>query len=131
VLLYHADTLDLIGILPFPEGLPRSLKFSRNGQLLIAGGGIGAKSGKIIAWNVLTGQRVTEVGEEFDEVLAADISPDQSHVALGTPLKVLKIYTTTDDSQEHAVKKHTDWIQAVAYSPDGKFLASGDRAGGL
>jgi hypothetical protein len=131
VLLYHADTLELIGILPFSEGLPRSLKFSRNGQLLIAGGGIGAKSGKVIAWNVLTGQRVAEVGEEFDEVLAADISPDQSHVALGTPLKILKIYTTSDGAQEHAVKKHTDWIQAVAYSPDGKFLASGDRAGGL
>src|SRR5688572_17082313 len=67
VLLYHADSLELIGVLPYPEGLPRSLKFSRNGQLLIAGGGVGAKAGKVIAWNILTGQRVAEVGEEFDE----------------------------------------------------------------
>jgi hypothetical protein len=131
ILLYHADTLELLGILPFPEGLPRSIKFSRNGQLLLAAGGIGAKSGRVVLWNVLTGQRVTDLGEEFDEVLAADISPDQSHVALGTPLKILKIYNTADGNQEQSVKKHTDWIQAVAYSPDGKLLASGDRAGGL
>src|SRR5688572_13760744 len=130
-LLHHPDPLELIGVLPYPEGLPRSLKFSRNGQLLIAGGGVGAKAGKVIAWNVTTGQRVAEVGEEFDEVLAADISPDQARIALGTPLKVLKIYQTADGAQEHAVKKHTDWIQAVAFSPNGSFLASGDRAGGL
>ena len=131
IVLYHADTLELLGILPFPEGIPYSLKFSRNGSLLIAGGGIGAKSGKVVAFDVATGKRVVEVGDEFDVVLAADLSPDQTRVALGTPLRTLKIYDTSDGSQEQAIKKHTDWIQAVAYSPDGRFLASGDRAGGL
>ena len=38
-----------------------------------------------------TGNRVAEVGDEFDAVLAADISPDQTHVALGSPRKTLKI----------------------------------------
>ncbi len=31
----------------------------------------------------------------------------------------------------HAIKKHTDWLTAIAYSPDGVLLASGDRQGGL
>ncbi|HEY7115101.1 MAG TPA: c-type cytochrome domain-containing protein [Tepidisphaeraceae bacterium] len=131
ILLYQTDTLELLGIIPFPEGIADSLHFSRNGSLLLAGGGIGAKSGKVIAFDVKSGKRVAEVGDEFDAVLASDITPDQTQVALGTPLKMLKIYNTSDGSLEQTIKKHTDWVQAVAYSPDGRFLASGDRAGGL
>jgi WD40 repeat protein len=131
VVLYNSATLDLLGVLPFPEGLPYSLKFSRNGSVLLAAGGIGAKSGKVVAYDVATGKRVAEVGDEFDAILTADVSPDQSQVAIGTPLKTLKILNTADGSTEQTIKKHTDWVQAVAYSPDGRFLASGDRAGGL
>ena len=40
-----AETLELLGVLPFPEGTPHVLKFSRNGSLLLAGGGHGGKSG--------------------------------------------------------------------------------------
>ena len=39
VLLYHAQTLDPLGVLPFPEGTPYVLRFSRNGRLLLCGGG--------------------------------------------------------------------------------------------
>jgi hypothetical protein len=131
IVLYNSDTLELIGILPYPEGIAYSLKFSANGSLLLAGGGIGAKTGKVVAFDVATGKRVAEVGDEFDAVIASDVSPDQTQVALGTPLKTLKIYNTSDGSLDHAMKKHTDWVEAVAYSPDGKYLASGDRAGGL
>lgn len=131
IVLYNTDTLELLGVLPFPEGIPASLRFSRNGSLLLAGGGIGAKSGRVVAFDVSTGKRVTELGEEFDVVLAADITPDQSHVALGTPLRTLKLYSTSDGSVEQSVKKHTDWVLAVAFSPDGKLLASADRAGGM
>src|SRR3954470_1776015 len=131
IVLFNADSLELIGILAYPEGIAYSLKFSQNGSLLLAGGGIGAKSGKVVAFDVASGNRVAEVGDEFDAVITADVSPDQSQVALGTPLRSLKIYNTSDGSVEHAIKKHTDWVQAVAYSPNGKYLAAGDRAGGL
>ena len=40
VLLYHTDTQELLGVLPFPEGNVFSVRFSRNGQLLLAAGGI-------------------------------------------------------------------------------------------
>ena len=50
-------------------------------------------------------------------------------VALGTPQDAEDLQHRRW-SQEHAIKKHTDWVEAVAYSPDGKYLASGDRAGG-
>ena len=37
VILYNTKTLDLAGVLPFPEGVPQSLKFSHNGSLLARG----------------------------------------------------------------------------------------------
>ena len=41
VLLYRTTDNHLVGVLPFPEGLIYVLKFSRNGDLLLAGGGRG------------------------------------------------------------------------------------------
>ncbi len=131
ILLYNTDTLELVGVLPFPEGEAHVLRFSRNGALLLAGGGHAGKSGKVVLWSVKTGERVIEVGDEQDAVLAADISPDQTQVALGGPSKVVRIYSTKDGKLIHEIRKHTDWITALEYSPDGVLLTSGDRVGGL
>jgi len=131
VLLYNTDTLELAGILPFPERRPTVLRFSRNGALLLAAGGQGAKLGRVVLYDVKSGDRATEIGEEYDQVLAADVNPDLSLVALGGPGKLVKIYDTKDGSLEHSIKKHTDWVTALEFSPDGAHLASGDRSGGL
>jgi WD40 repeat protein len=131
VLLYNTDTLDLAAVLPFPEGFPAVVTFSRNGSLLIAGGGVGAKLGHVVIWDVITGKRLIEVGDEFDTVLAADISPDQSLVALGGPSRLVKIFSASDGKMLCKMKKHTDWVTALCFTPDGKALLSGDRAGGL
>jgi WD40 repeat protein len=131
VVLYHSQTLELLGVLPFPEGVPYVLKFSRNGSLLLAGGGRGGKSGRVVVWSVTTGERIFAVGDEYDCVLAADISADQTQIALGGPSKVIRVYSTRDGKLLYEIKKHTDWIYALEFSPDGVLLASGDRNGGL
>src|SRR5579883_40370 len=131
VLLYHADTGDLLGVLPFPHGQINSLKFSRNGSLLLAAGGVGGQSGKAVLFTVETGETVIEVGNESDAVLAADVSADQTQIVVGGPSKVVRVYSTQDGSQVREIKKHTDWVTAVEYSPDGVLLATGDRNGGL
>jgi hypothetical protein len=131
VLLYNSDNLDLIGVLPFPEGTPHVLKFSRNGSMLLAGGGHDGKSGKVVVWSVTTGERIIAVGEETDAVLSADISPDQTQIALGGPSKMIRLFSTKDGKMVNEIKKHTDWVTAIEYSPDGVLLATGDRNGGL
>lgn len=131
VLLYHSDTLELLGVLPFPEGTPHVLKFSRNGSLLLAGGGHDGKSGRVAVWSVSKGERIFTVGDETDAVLAADISPDQTQIALGGPSKVVRLYSTKDGKLQQEIRKHTDWVTSLEYSPDGVLLASGDRNGGL
>src|SRR5439155_18890774 len=121
----------LLGTLPFEHGQVNVLKFSRNGLLLLAGGGRGGKAGKVVVWNVADGKPVVEVGDEHDAVLAADISADQTQIALGGPAKVIRVYSTKDGEKLREIKKHTDWVTAIEYSLDGVLLASGDRSSGL
>jgi hypothetical protein len=131
VLLYRTTDRHLVGVLSFPEGAIYVLKFSRNGDLLLAGGGRDGQSGIAVAWDVKKGNRVFEVGKEYDAVLAADISPDHSQVVLGGPGKVVRIYNTADGSLAQELRKHTEWITAAEFSPDGVLLATGDRNNGL
>ena len=131
VVLYHTETLEPLGVLPFPEGVARVLKFSRNGALLLAGGGHGAAKGLCVVWDIRTGERIMTVGDELDEVLAADISADQSLIALGGPEKIVRVYNTSTGELAYECKKHTDWIYSLEFSPDGVLLATSDRNGGL
>jgi len=43
----------------------------------------------------------------------------------------VKVYSTEDGTLLYELKKHTDWVTAIEFSPDGKNLASADRNGGL
>jgi len=99
------------GELAFPEGVPYVLRFSRDGSVLLAGGGRGASSGKVVLFDVRSGNRVAVLGDELDVVLAADVSADGKLV--------------------YQLTRHTDWITAIEFSPDGSRLATADRAGGI
>lgn len=121
----------LLGALPFPEGTIHDLKFSRNGSLLMAAGGRGAHSGRVVLFDMKSGQRIAELGDEVDSVLAADVSADHQYVVIGGPSKIVKVFSTRTSALVHRIKQHTDWVTAAAFSPDGKLFATGDRSGGL
>ena len=131
VTLFNSQTLDVLGVLPYPEGQPHIIRFSPTGDLLLVGGGRGGASGKVVVFDVRTGERRIEVGDEYDAVLSADISPDQTMIALGGPKRMLRVYSTATGELLYEKKKHTDWMTAVCFSPDGVLLATGDRANGL
>ncbi|MBE7498687.1 MAG: hypothetical protein HS117_27425 [Verrucomicrobiaceae bacterium] len=131
ILLYDTESRQLVGIFPYTEGYARSLQFSRNGSLLVMGGGRAGKNGHAIVWDVKTGKRITEVGKEFDQVMAADISPDHKMVALGSPSKKVKCYDTSNGEELYVISKHTEWILGTKFSPDGVLLATTDRNGNV
>ena len=120
-----------LGALAFPEGEPHVLKFSPSGAVLLAAGGRPVQSGLAVLFDVKTGKRLAELGNEADAVLAADLSADERRVALGGSGRVVKVFSTEDGSLLHTLSKHTDWITALAYSPDGKLLATADRSGSI
>ncbi len=131
VRLLQTHTHDVLGTLPFPEGVPNVIRFSRDGSLLLVAGGRPVRSGRAVLFDVRTGKRLVELGDEVDAVLAADLSPDQQLVAIGGSGKVVKVFGTADGQLKYKLTRHTDWITAIAFSPDGNRLATADRSGGL
>ena len=131
VLLYDTESRELAGILPYPEGYARSLKFSANGSLLILGGGRGGKFGHAVVWDVKSGRRVTEIGKEFDQLMSADISPDHQRIALATNAKKVKCFDTASGELLYTISKHTEWVTGADFSPDGILLATSDRNGNV
>lgn len=132
IYLYDSIKRTLAGELPFPEGVPYVLRFSRDGATLLAAGGRGVQSGRVALYDVRGGNRLATLGDELDIVLAADLSADGKLVALGGPGKIVKVYNVAAGAKlVYQITKHTDWITAVEFSPDGTKLATGDRAGGL
>ena len=131
ILLYHSDTLELIGVLPFPKGNPETISFHPSGKYLIAGGGIGGKSGTTVTWDITNGKEMMTMGKEFDSVLAADLRADLGGIALGGPSRLVKLWDTQEGEPLKSIKKHTDWVTAIAYSPDGVLLATGCRGSGV
>lgn len=129
--LFNTETQQPLGVLAFPAGQVNVLRFSRDGKVLLAAGGQPVQLGKVVLYEVTTGRRLAEIGDEIDAVLAADISPDQQLVALGSSGRVVKVYSTTDGKLRYKLTRHTDWITSIAFRPDGKQLATGDRAGGI
>jgi len=137
VVLYHADPESeqrLLGVLPWEDGQPGVVRFSRDGSRLIAAGGRAAAAGNFVIWDVATGKRELKLGDELDSVLAVDLSSDGKHVATGGPERVVRLYALDDESEDlptAELREHADWVTAVEFSPDGKYLVSGDRGGGL
>ncbi len=130
VLLHQTESLELVGVLPFPEGDPVSLSFTPDARYLVVGGGVHGKSGVTVTFDVVTGERTLVAGREFDAVMAGDLRPGFDLVATGGPSRLLKLWDTSTGELAKSVKKHTDWITALDISPDGVLLASGDRNGG-
>jgi WD40 repeat protein len=131
IVLWHADSAECLGILAFPEGTAYSLSFSRQGDLLLAGGGHAAREGCAVVYDVRTGSRLAKVGEEYDAVLTADLDDTHTKIALGGPSRVVRVFSAQTGETLHEIRKHTDWVYGVQFSPDGVLLATCDRSGGL
>jgi len=131
IALVDPATRNPLGEVPFPEGEPLVLNFSRSGRLLLAAGGKPVRHGAAVLYDVLTGKRLASVGEEPDTLQAADLSPDERFIAVGCTSRLVKVFSTETGEITSTIDKHTDWVTAVAYSPDGKMLATADRIGNV
>lgn len=128
--LVEPTTSKLLGALDV-EGNVTALRFSRDGKLLLVGVSQPAMSGTVVAFDVESGEKVWQVGDETDSILGMDISFDGKTLAVGGPTKTVRLYDVKTGEVIHSLKKHTDWVLDVCFSPDGLLLASGDRFGGI
>ena len=116
IILYNTENFSISGILPYEEGFIESLNFSRNGKLIIASGGRGGKSGNVVGWEVESGRRVLNVGEEQDTILTSDLSADQSIVAIGGTNKLVKVFDLATNEILYKIKKHSEWVTSILFT---------------
>ena len=68
VALYNTDTAELEGIIPYPEGIPQTIRFSVDGAYILVAGGVHSSMGVGVVYDVKTGDRILKVGDDLDTV---------------------------------------------------------------
>jgi WD40 repeat protein len=102
---------------------PSHPAFSRDGKLLVAGDGCG-----ISIWNLTSGQLCHDFGHLYT-VDALAFAPYQRTIASGAAYSdpVVRTWDPLTGKLKACLRGHTVGIEAIAYSPDGKLLASGSQ----
>jgi WD40 repeat protein len=124
---------------PLPDGkvltAPRSVSvgrvaFSADGKLLAAAarsGGSSSSDHTIQVWEVETGQVLCRLAglPIRDEVCRFALSPDGK--SLLTPGEEPQLWEVATGKVRGQIRGHAAWVGAVAFSPDGRLLATGSR----
>jgi WD40 repeat protein len=116
-------------------GMVHSFRFSRDGQKLTSFG----LDQRAITWNVENSaamESAAHIGPFGKKMITTALSPDGKVLATGSwyePKKesdsLIRLFDTRTGKELHALGKHKEPVGALAFSDDGKILASGGKDG--
>jgi uncharacterized protein with WD repeat len=106
-------------------GTVRSIAFSRDGKLLAAAGGLPARSGEVLIWDVEQRKLLHTIHGHSDCIYGVAFSPDGQSIATASYDKLVKLFDIASEKEIRTYKDHIDAVYAVAFTPDGKRLVSG------
>jgi WD40 repeat protein len=115
----QADTVKLGG----HAEVIRVLRYSRDGKLLAAAGGVPGRKGEVKLWRADNSLQATIQGHG-DCVYGLAISPDAKLVATASYDKLIKLWDSETGKEVRTLKDHTDAIYSLDFTPDGKRLVS-------
>jgi WD40 repeat protein len=105
----------------------RCLRFSSDGALLFAGGGLPAQSGEVKVWEVASGAIVHTFEIHGDTIEAMALTPDNSRLLTASMDEFIHVVSLASGKIEQTLTQHVDRVLAVAYREDGKYFATGGK----
>ena len=101
-----------------------SVAFSPDGKILASNYG-----DTIRLWDVAAGE-IRYTLTDTDSALNITFSPDGKTLTCtnGTGDSTIRLWDVATGETRHTLTDHTNWVRSVAFSPDGKTLASGSSA---
>ena len=104
-----------------------SLAFSKDGSLLVAGGGTPARFGELQLWDVAAGKLRHSQMLTGDTVFGASLSPDGARVAVGCTDNTVRIVDTESGKELYRMGAHENWVLGTVFSASGKRIVSVGR----
>jgi WD40 repeat protein/serine/threonine protein kinase len=126
-----AETGRVERMIPAHVGLISCVAFSHDGKYLASA----AEDGTVIIWDTNTGAMIETLGKDQTRgFTSVAFSPDGRYLAAATgtrkeqalenPPGEVRIWETSTWGKAHVLAKHTRSVNSIAYSPDGRWLAS-------
>jgi WD40 repeat protein len=127
VILFNADDDAPPRRLATDFDLITHVEFSPDGKRLAAAGGSPQQFGGVIFFDPADGKRQSSRRVGNDTLFKGNFAPDGQTIALGGSGGAIHLIPVEAKAEVKAIDLHSDWVMAVAYTPDGKQLVSGSR----
>ena len=103
------------------------MTYSPDGRFIFTGG----DDAKTIQWDAVTGRKVREFTNYKEEAIGETVSPDGRLLYTGSGPKdtVIKVFDIATGKPLPDIAGHSDGVQAIVFTPDGKSFVSGSNDG--
>lgn len=127
ILLHTLDGSAAPRRLPGTSDSILSLAFSRDGSLLVAGGGSPARFGEIQFWDLPAAKLRRSVMLTGDTVFGVSLSADATRAAAGATDNSVHIVDVATGKELTKMGAHENWVLGTVFSVDGKRVISVSR----
>ncbi|MFH1269358.1 MAG: DUF1583 domain-containing protein, partial [Planctomycetota bacterium] len=83
--------------------------------------------GRVVCWDVATGEKALVLEGPGGSVVALAFSPDGATMATGGTDQMVRLWDVASGDVKKTLEGHEGWVDSIAFSPDGTMLATGGQ----